>query len=67
MQIAFGHDPIDGDRPLMYQGMSDRFYGPTDDVPLPSTEQGIDFEGEFGVIVDHVRNGHQRGRRDGAY
>ena len=57
MQIAFGHDPIYGDRPLMYQGMSDRFYGPTDDVPLPSTEQGIDFEGEFGVIVDHVPMG----------
>lgn len=57
MQIAFGLDPIDTERPLMYQGMSDRFYGPTDDVLLPSVEQGIDFEGEFGVIVDHVPMG----------
>jgi fumarylacetoacetate (FAA) hydrolase len=57
MQIAFGLDPIDSDRPLMYQGMSDRFYGPTEDVRLPSEDQGIDFEGEFGVIVDHVPMG----------
>jgi fumarylacetoacetate (FAA) hydrolase len=57
MQIAFGLDPIDSDRPLMYQGMSDRFYGPTEDVKLPSEEHGIDFEGEFGVIVDDVPMG----------
>jgi fumarylacetoacetate (FAA) hydrolase len=57
MQIAFGLDPIAAEKPLMYQGMSDRFYGPTDDVPLPSMEHGIDFEGEFGVIVDHVPMG----------
>lgn len=57
MQIAFGLDPIDSDRPLMYQGMSDRFYGPFDDVVLPSEADGIDFEGEFGVIVDAVPMG----------
>lgn len=57
MQIAFGLDPIDTERPLMYQGMSDRFYGPTDDVVLPSQEHGIDFEGEYAVIVDHVPMG----------
>jgi len=57
MQVAFGLDPIDTDRPLMYQGVSDRFFGPTEDVPLPTTEHGIDFEGEFGVIVDHVPMG----------
>ncbi|MEP3224742.1 MAG: fumarylacetoacetate hydrolase family protein [Parasphingorhabdus sp.] len=57
MQIAFGLDPIDTDRPLMYQGVSDKFFGPTEDVLLPSIEQGIDFEGEFGVIVDHVPMG----------
>jgi fumarylacetoacetate (FAA) hydrolase len=38
-------------RPLMYQGVSDKFYGPHDDVPFPATEDGIDFEGEFGVIT----------------
>lgn len=57
MQIAFGLDPIDNKRPLMYQGMSDRFYGPNDDIPFSSNEYGIDFEGEFGVIVDHVPMG----------
>lgn len=57
MQIAFNLDPIDSDRPLMYQGMSDRFYGPGDDIPLPSEAHGIDFEGEFGVMVDHVPMG----------
>ena len=57
MQIAFGLDPIDSDRPLMYQGMSDRFYGPTEDVVLPDEQHGIDFEGEFAVIVDHVPMG----------
>ena len=57
MQIAFGHDPIASERPLMYQGMSDRFLGPGDDVPFPSEADGIDFEGEFGVIVDHVPMG----------
>ena len=57
MQIAFGLDPIESERPLMYQGLSDKFYGPTDDVVFPSTEYGIDFEGEYGVIVDHVPMG----------
>lgn len=57
MQVAFGLDPIDSDRPLMYQGLSDRFHGPTDDVPLPGEEHGIDFEGEFAVITDHVPMG----------
>ncbi len=57
MQIAFGLDPIDRDRPLMYQGLSDRFYGPADSIPLPSAADGIDFEGEFGVIVDAVPMG----------
>ena len=57
MQIAFDTDPIDTDRPLMYQGLSDRFYGPTDDIPFTTTEHGIDFEGEFGVIVDAVPMG----------
>lgn len=45
------------DVPLMYQGVSDTFYGPTDDVAFPSEELGIDFEGEFGIIVDAVPMG----------
>lgn len=57
MQIAFGLDPVDASRPLMYQGMSDRFLGPHADVPFPDEALGIDFEGEFGVIVDAVPMG----------
>lgn len=57
MQMAFGLDPIDSDRPLMYQGMSDRFLGPRDEVPLPDEQDGIDFEGEFGIITDFVPMG----------
>ena len=45
---------IPNDRPLMYQGMSDKFYGPRDDVLMTDEALGIDFEGEFGVIVDAV-------------
>lgn len=45
------------DVPLMYQGISDKFYGPHDDVKFPDEALGIDFEGEFGVIVDSVPMG----------
>jgi fumarylacetoacetate (FAA) hydrolase len=56
MAQAFNTPPIPDLQtiPLMYQGASDDFLGPHDDVPLPSEADGIDFEGEFGVIVDHV-------------
>ena len=57
MQVAFGTQPIEHDKPLMYQGMSDRFYGPTEPVPFGDEAHGIDFEGEFGVIVDAVPMG----------
>ena len=40
--------------PLMYQGASDDFLGPHADIALPSEADGIDFEGEFGVIVGPV-------------
>ena len=57
MQKAYNLPPIESDKPLMYQGMSDRFYGPSDDVPFPAEDGGIDFEGEFGIIVDAVPMG----------
>ncbi|MXO60993.1 fumarylacetoacetate hydrolase [Altererythrobacter salegens] len=57
MEVAFATDPIPHDRPLMYQGMSDRFLGPTEDARFPGAEHGIDFEGEFAVVVDHVPMG----------
>lgn len=57
MQIAFGLDPVPVDRPLMYQGLSDKFHGAHDDIPMTDEALGIDFEGEFGVIVDAVPMG----------
>lgn len=58
MERAFGTPPIpDFDTvPVLYQGASDDFLGPRDDVPIPE-ELGIDFEGEFGVVVDRVPMG----------
>ncbi|MDQ0456827.1 fumarylacetoacetate hydrolase family protein [Rhizobium paknamense] len=41
-------------RPLMYQGVSDRFLGPKEIATFPSEGDDIDFEGEFGVITDRV-------------
>ncbi|NIJ06755.1 fumarylacetoacetate (FAA) hydrolase [Sphingomonas vulcanisoli] len=54
MQAVFGLEPNPKGRPLMYQGMSDTFLAPTQDAAFPSEADGIDFEGEFGVIVDAV-------------
>jgi fumarylacetoacetate (FAA) hydrolase len=56
MERAFNTPPIpDFDTvPVMYQGASDDFLGPGDDVPLPSEADGIDFEGEFGVVCGSV-------------
>lgn len=57
MQLAYGLDPLENTKPLMYQGLSDRFYGPNDDIPFMRESDGIDFEGEFAVIVDEVPMG----------
>jgi len=59
MQKAFNLEPIEGaDRtPLMYQGAGDDFLGAHEDIQLPSESQGIDFEGEFVVLVDEVPMG----------
>ena len=43
--------------PLMYQGGSDDFIGPTDDIVAMSEDWGIDFEGEVAVITDDVPMG----------
>ncbi len=58
LQEAWGM-PVTGlnDRPLMYQGMSDRFLAPTETAVFPSEKDGIDFEGEFGVILGDVPMG----------
>jgi fumarylacetoacetate (FAA) hydrolase len=49
--------PPDRVLPWMYQGASDDFIGPRDDIVLPSEEDNIDFEGEFAVVVDDVPMG----------
>ncbi|RZT08989.1 fumarylacetoacetate (FAA) hydrolase [Duganella sp. CF402] len=54
------------EEPLMYQGGSDDFLGPQDDIVLAREEWGIDFEAEVCVITDDVTMGatpdqaHQR-------
>ncbi|HTH74433.1 MAG TPA: fumarylacetoacetate hydrolase family protein [Trinickia sp.] len=59
MEQAFNTPPIPefDTVPVMYQGASDDFLGPTIDVPMPDEVDGIDFEGEFGVIVASVPMG----------
>lgn len=57
MQQAFKMRAIETEKPLMYQGVSDRFVGPYEDVVLPSEDDGIDFEGEYGVICSAVPMG----------
>jgi fumarylacetoacetate (FAA) hydrolase len=54
MSKVFKIDNPQTDRPLMYQGMSHEFLSGTEDVVLPCEGDGIDFEGEFGIITDAV-------------
>jgi fumarylacetoacetate (FAA) hydrolase len=51
MPLEFWTDPI------VYQGGSDDLLGPFADVSFGSTDQGIDFEAELGVIVTDVPPG----------
>jgi fumarylacetoacetate (FAA) hydrolase len=50
----FWHDP------LMYQGGSDNFLGPQDDIPIENIEWGLDFEAEVAVITKDVARGISR-------
>jgi fumarylacetoacetate (FAA) hydrolase len=43
--------------PAVYQGRSDGFLAPTQDVPLANEDWGIDFEGEVAVVTDYVPYG----------
>ncbi|MBU6475898.1 MAG: fumarylacetoacetate hydrolase family protein, partial [Alphaproteobacteria bacterium] len=43
--------------PLMYQGGSDSFLGPRDDILLEDEDWGIDFEGEVAVVTGDVPMG----------
>lgn len=51
MPDSFWHDP------LMYQGGSDDFIGPRDDIEMQSEEWGIDFESEVAVVTGDVPMG----------
>jgi len=43
--------------PLMYQGISDTLDGPTANIPAFGPNDGLDFEGEIGIITDEVPMG----------
>ena len=43
--------------PLMYQGGSDAFIGPHDEIQVVSEDFGIDFESEVAVITDDIPMG----------
>jgi len=43
--------------PLMYQGGSDSFIGPHEDIPIADEAWGIDFEAEIVVVTDDVPMG----------
>jgi fumarylacetoacetate (FAA) hydrolase len=43
--------------PLIYQGGSDSFIGPTDDILAGDEASGIDFEGEVAVVTGDVQMG----------
>ena len=51
MPETFWHDP------LVYQGGSDDFLGPRDDIVVPSEEFGIDMEAETAVVTGDVPMG----------
>lgn len=57
MDQVIGVVPVKSGLPLMYQGVSDTFHPPLADVKFPDEALGIDFEGEFGIIVDAVPMG----------
>jgi fumarylacetoacetate (FAA) hydrolase len=43
--------------PLMYQGVSDHFLRPTEDIPLINQHMGLDFEGELAIITKEIKMG----------
>jgi fumarylacetoacetate (FAA) hydrolase len=57
MAQVFGIKNPQTEPPLMYQGMSHQFVAARDDVRFRREADGIDFEGEFGIITDEVPMG----------
>jgi fumarylacetoacetate (FAA) hydrolase len=63
MERAFSMPPADYTTyPMIYQGNADDFIGAHDDIVAPAESDGIDLEGELGVIVDDVPMGCPRGQ-----
>lgn len=58
--LALTENPQRPGIPLMYQGGSDSLLGAEEDVPFPSEDLGIDFEGEFAVILGDTPMGVSR-------
>ena len=54
MPDSFWHDP------LMYQGGSDAFLGPRDDIPLADESWGCDLEAEVVVVTGDIPQGVSR-------
>lgn len=54
MPESFWHDP------LMYQGGSDSFLGPRDDIIFRDVAHGLDMEGEIAIITGDVPMGTSR-------
>src|ERR671910_1720662 len=54
MPASFWHDP------LMYQGGSDAFLGPREDIPLADESWGCDLEAEVVVVTGDVPQGVAR-------
>lgn len=67
LEKVFGLDPPPEKRtvPLMYQGAGDDLLGACDDIPLPSEDDGMDFEAELVAILDRVPMGTTVAQADG--
>ena len=48
------------EEPMMYQGASDAFLGPRDDIAVEREDWEIDLEGELAVVVGDVPMGVKR-------
>uniref|UniRef100_UPI001D0EBDFE hypothetical protein n=1 Tax=Klebsiella pneumoniae TaxID=573 RepID=UPI001D0EBDFE len=57
LDLPYGDGLKAGSTPLMYQGSGDDFLPPHAGISCRRVEDGLDFEGEFAVVVDEVPQG----------
>ena len=55
-------DPRFYEEPFMYQGASDAFLAPTDDIPAVTEDWGVDYESEVAIVTDAVPYGTPAGK-----